>query len=373
MTPPKRNRPKATAELNRRNVEAIIGGAIRRGQPPNLTGAYMRDLDLSGIDFTSPYRPEESDLFNSTLLAADFRGSKLVGCRFSGADVACANMRGTNLTGAKMVGTNLYNTLFQHAVMSHTDLRNANLVSAELQSVRLDHANVTGAHFGWTSIGNVDLSMTLGLEKVVHVTPSLIGSDSLRLTANGLHGKSGRRQREIFTFLSNAGLEEEFVSVVRKWIRKPVKYHSVFLSHSSLDNDFSMKLYEDLRSEGVNCWFDEKQLLPGDRTIGQVDQAIRRWDRVILVCSKSSLSPRTGWWVEQELERALEKERELRKRHGRFVSVLIPIQIDDYVFDEWSSPYKATVCERHIGDFRGWRNSREYSVAFGKLVRAMTE
>ena len=40
-----------------------------------------------------------------------------------------------------------------------------------------------------------------------------------------------------------------------------------------------------------------------------VDQGIKVWDKLVLVCSKNSLSTKTGWWVEQEVERALAKER----------------------------------------------------------------
>jgi len=356
----KRVRVRFPRNLNRKQVEAVLRNAARQKQVPVLMGKSMRGLDLSGIDFR-----------NGLLSGADFRGTRLVGCRFSDADVVCANLRGTNLTSAVMVRTNLYNALFQGAVMSGTDLRYANLFSAELQDVQLEHADVAGARFGQTAIGGVDLSQILGLDKVIHVRPSLIGSDTLRLTANGLRDQREARQSEVFSFLRKAGVEEEFLSIMRTWIGKAVEFYSVFLSHSSLDNEFSTKLYEDLRSVGVNCWFDEKEIVPGDHILGRIDRAIRLWDKLILVCSKNSLSPKTGWWVEQELERALEKERELREKLNRIVPVLIPIRLDDYVFEKWSNSYKSSVTQRHIGDFRNWRNSQDYIEAFEKLRTAI--
>jgi hypothetical protein len=270
-----------------------------------------------------------------------------------------------------MVRTNLYNALFEGAIMSEVDLRYANLFSAELQGVRLEHADVAGARFGQTAIGGVDLSQIRGLDKVIHVRPSLIGSDSLRLTANGLRDQREARQREVFSFLGKAGVDEEFLSIMRTWIGKAAEFYSVFLSHSSLDNEFATKLYEDLRSVGINCWFDEKEIMPGDQILGRIDQAIHLWDKVILVCSRNSLSPKTGWWIEQELERALQKERELRGKRNRTVPVLIPIRLDDYIFEKWSSSYKSSVTQRHIGDFRGWRNSQDYAEAFQKLRTAI--
>jgi hypothetical protein len=93
------------------------------------------------------------------------------------------------------------------------------------------------------------------------------------------------------------------------------------------------KLYADLRSVGIDCWFDEKQILPGDNILDFVDQGIRIWDKLILVCSEGSLSLRSGWWVEQEIERALAKERQLRAS-GSTVSVLVPITLDNYIMGE---------------------------------------
>ena len=114
----------------------------------------------------------------------------------------------------------------------------------------------------------------------------------------------------VFRFLANSGIDEELLAIVRSWIGKPIEFYSVFLSHSSLDKIFARKLYADLRSVGVDCWFDEEQILPGDNILDLVDQGIRIWDKLILLCSEASLSVRSGWWIEQEIESALAKERQ---------------------------------------------------------------
>jgi uncharacterized protein YjbI with pentapeptide repeats len=366
-----RKRPAYRTKINRAQIETILLEAVRERRPPDLTLRDFAELDLSGINFTTTYRPTKPGQYNAWYTASDFRWSKLIGCCFSGADVSNANMRGADLTGAKMVGTNLYNTLFARANLSQADLRRSNLYSAELHDVSLEGANVAGAHFGETSILDVDMSRIWGLDKAVHVAASPIGSDTLRLTASGLNAQSAGRRSQVLAFFRNSGLDEDLLQIVREWIAKPTEYYSVFISHSSRDNDFALKLYQDLRSKGINCWYDEKEILPGDYTMGRVDGAIKRWDKMVLVCSINSLSTDSGWWVEQEIERALQKEREFRKKRNRIVPVLIPITIDGYVFERWSSPYKTTVTQRHIGDFRDWRDERAYGKAISKLIDAI--
>jgi hypothetical protein len=61
-----------------------------------------------------------------------------------------------------------------------------------------------------------------------------------------------------------------------------------------LDKEFARRLYAGLRTVGVNCWFDEKEIVPGDNILKLVDQGIKVWDKLLLVCSRNSLSSKTG-------------------------------------------------------------------------------
>jgi hypothetical protein len=176
---------------------------------------------------------------------------------------------------------------------------------------------------------------------------------------------------EVLRFLSNAGFDDDFMSVFRSSIGIPIEFYSVFLSHSSLDKEFARKLYADLRAIGVECWFDEHQMLPGSGILDEIDRGVKMWDKLILVCSCNALSERTGWWVEQELERALRKEREQRTAEGSRILAVIPIAIDSYIFENWESPFRATVLERAVGDFKDWRDPQMYAKALERLVAAV--
>ena len=111
-------------------------------------------------------------------------------------------------------------------------------------------------------------------------------------------------------------------------------------------------------------------LFRSDNILDFVDQGIKVWDKLLLVCSANSLSLTTGWWVEQEIERSLAKERELRKS-GAVEATLVPITIDDYVFDGWNSRFRASVLDKHVGDFREWRSPQKYATAFERLRGAL--
>ncbi len=357
-------------EIIRRNeVERELDSARKEQRVPKFSGKRMRGADLAGIDFTSSH-VSDSGPFTSELLGVDLRNARLCGCNLSGADLASANLRGANLRGSNLSAANLYTALLESADMQAADLSGANLRSAEMQLVMVRGANFEGAKFGLTSLGGIDLSGAINLDLATHSRPSSVSSETLRLTAAALAGKTKPERRAVLRFLSNSGVDDGLIDVVRSWIGMPIEFHSVFLSHSSLDKIFARKLYTDLRNVGVSCWFDEKQILPGDNILDYVDQGIKLWDKLVLICSVNSLSPKTGWWVEQEVERSLTKERELR-RTGDKESTLIPITLDNYVFDEWNSGFKASVLDKHVGDFRGWQSPREYSVAFERLHRAL--
>jgi len=335
---------------------------------PHISGDAT-GLDLSGLDFsseyTSPYGPH-----SGVFIGIDLRNAIMRHCRLVGSDFAGANLRGVDLTGSDLRSANLYSALLEGATLDEADLSDANLISAELNETGLKGTEFAGARFGCTSIHNCDLSTASGLAEVGHHEPSAIDSMTLRRSTNGLDGEAEYRRQDFFAFLGNAGLDDELLVVVRNWVGQPIEFHSIFLSHSSLDKEFARRLYRDLRSLGIRCWLDEKELLPGDSVLGEIDEGIRLWDRLLLVCSRNSLGPTTGWWVEEELERALAKEREMRRAGSPTSGTVIPITIDDYVFVNWDGRYRSTILERHVGDFR---NQEEYPEALQRLVDALNK
>src|SRR5713226_1577484 len=102
----------------------------------------------------------------------------------------------------------------------------------------------------------------------------------------------------------------------------PTEFHSCFISYSSYDQDVAERLYKDLQSKGVRCWYAPYHMKIGDKIRLSIDESIQAFDKLLLILSKHSVASQ---WVETEVETAFEQERQQNKL------VLFPIRIDETV------------------------------------------
>jgi uncharacterized protein YjbI with pentapeptide repeats len=291
----------------------------------DLSGANMANGELSQASFRK-----------ASAVGASFYLGMLFYADFSGADLACANLRDTFLKGARFNSTALNGTAFDAAGFEGTDFTDSTLI--------------------FTSFGHVDLSTSKGLDMVHHQGPSFIGIDTLFMS----HGMIPE------AFLRGCGVPESFIVQIPALITSvgPIQFYSCFISFAEPDDEFSEKLYRDLRREGVTCWRWKEDAKWGKDLMSSVDEAIRINDKLIVICSEQSLNSPA---VIREIERALQKEDELA-RQGKARDVLFPVRLDDYVLTKWNHHRKADVIAKHIGDFRQWRNPDSYRKAVGRLI-----
>jgi hypothetical protein len=230
---------------------------------------------------------------------------------------------------------------------------------AHLQRVTLTDANFTGAKFAWTTIADTNLSSATGLELTQHSGPSTIGIDTLY--------RSDGNIPEVF--LRGAGIPEHFITYAPSLGSRPIQFYSCFISYSHADQSFARRLHDALQGLGIRCWLDEHQILPGDNIYEQVDQGIRLWDKVLLCASEASL---TSWWVDNEINTVLAKERQLLKERGEKVLSLIPLKLDDYLFEGWKDGKAELVRSRLAADFTGWScDNQKFETHFEHLVKAL--
>jgi len=128
-------------------------------------------------------------------------------------------------------------------------------------------------------------------------------------------------------------------------------------------------LYDQLQGRGIRCWLDRHQILPGDDLHDQIDLGIRSWDKVLLCCSKASL--KESIWVDREIDKALQKEELLWKERGKKVLVLIPLNLDGYLF-QWQDGKASILKSRLAADFTGWEHDNaKFEEQFEQVVSAL--
>lgn len=71
----------------------------------------------------------------------------------------------------------------------------------------------------------------------------------------------------------------------------------VFISHSSSDKDFAIKLAHELKSHNINVWLDKDKIKVGDSIVKKISEGLEETEYLILILSKKSIQSK---WVESE-------------------------------------------------------------------------
>lgn len=312
---------------------------------PNLRRSRLRRFDFCGInlseanlreaDFTDGFL-SNADLSKADLKDANLSGVRLVGANLSGADLTQANLSGVNLEGANL---------------NEARLRSANLSGVNLKGANLNHASLVGTIFADTELTNVK-----GLDSCRHFGPSVIDHQTLL--------RSGTLP---LVFLRGCGLPDTLIEYLPALFNEPLQFYSCFISYSSTDRPFAERVHADLQNKGVRCWFAPHNIQGGKKIHEQIDQAIRVYDKLLLVLSEASIN---SAWVEFEIRKARKREVHEKRR------VLFPIRLMDYdilarweCFDADTRKDLATeIREYFIPDFSTWKDHDTYQKAFACLL-----
>jgi hypothetical protein len=305
--------------------------------------AWHRDLrDLSVM----------ADLTGASLYHRDLTGVIVDSVDLTGADLHNSNLADAHCAGAYLTNTNLRQTDLRRAHLVGSDIMGANLDRSDLQD-----ANLTSALLGYTILADVDLSGVEGLSKARHSAPSTIGIDTIYRSRGTIPE----------VFLRGCGVPESFITYSKSLVGKPIEFYSVFISYSTTDQDFANGLYADLQAEGVRCWFARHHVQGGKKLHDQIDEAIRVYDRLLLILSPSSMGSE---WVKTEIAKARKKEVREKRR------VLFPIRLctfealrDWECFDADTGKDSAReIREYFIPDFSNWKDHDSYHKAFQRLL-----
>ncbi len=329
----------------------------------NLSHADLRRTDLSRADlsFAKLY---DADLSDADLSDADLKEASLFSANLSQSDLSCTHLSHVDLRDADLNNGNLNGASLEYAILCDANLSNASLSGTNLRGTNLSYADLSGAHLdkailGKTVFGNTNLRNSKELKSCIHVGPSIIDHQTLEISGD-----------LPLVFLRGCGLPDNLIEYLPSLLNQPIQYYSCFISYSHADKPFARRLYDALQGQGIRCWVDEHQMLPGDDIYEQVDRGIRLWDKVLLCCSKASL---TSWWIDNEIDSAFEKERRLMKERGQKVLALIPLNLDGYILsDDYQSGKKQQIKSRLAADFRNWKtNHGKFEQQLDKIIQAL--
>ncbi len=363
---------------------------------PDLTEANLSQRNLRGYDL-SVVRLCGANLAGADLQETDVAGSLLRNSILSGARLPLANFGNTELQESDLTNANLSLTVLFDANLSQANLQGVNggqgrFRRANFSGANLSHADFHNADFSGGNLYRADLRQTMLVDVNfcgVNLSEADLEKSTLKeVIFGGANLKDAKLSNCRFlgpctidhrtlqksgslplTFLLGCGLPEvliEFLpSLIRASQENPVQFYECFISFSESDDLFAQRLYNDLQGEGVRCWRWKEDATIGRPLMKEIDEAIRVYDKLIVICSEKSLNSPA---VIREIERALQKE-DSHRRTGNDPDVLVPIRIDDFVLQRWNHYRKADVVEKTIGDFREWDNPVQYRKALEKFLK----
>ncbi len=345
----------------------------------DLRGANLCKADLHGANL------EEAILFSANLERASLQEANLGGVVLNEANLNRADLSRADLNKADLLHADLTMTNLRGAFLSRADLKKANLSKADIKGASLRSTSLIGANLSGVDFENTILQATVfsetnlkaakNLEKCIYLGRNIIDSttiiESENLPLEFLQG-CGLADWEIeATKLRNPDLTPTQITDIVYQIdhlrsENPIQLYSCFISYSHKDETFAQKLFKDLQSNGVRCWFAPEHVKRGEKLHEQIFEQIHLRDRLLLILSEESIN---SDWVEMEVREArkLEKKQNARK--------LFPIRLVDMkVIEAWQcfdvdtkKDLATEVREYYIPDFREPYYQKEFERLLGDL------
>ncbi len=360
----------------------------------HLRRAHLRRAHLSGADLRRAHlrraHLNRADLVYANLGGADLRMAQLIWAylivtdlrkaQLSEADLGLAHLGSANLGEADLHGADLYGADLHDADLSKADLSNSNLNKAHLRMADLRGANLSNAQLRWadlrkvqlsgaqlsnavcddTTFTDVDLSKVKGLDSVIHYGPSMVGIDTLFRSRGNIPE----------AFLQGCGVPESVI--VNRFAligaMEPIQFYSCFISYSSKDEEFAKRLHSRMRDQGLRVWFAPEDVQGGKKLHEQIDEAIRVYDKLLLVLSPRSMKSE---WVKTEIRKA--RRAELKEKRRK----LFPIRLVGFkAIQEWEcfdadsgKDLGVEIREYFIPDFSKWKVHDPFEEAFARLLK----
>jgi hypothetical protein len=234
----------------------------------------------------------------------------------------------------------------------------AGAATPNLSGADLSDADLGEALCGLTTFANLDLSRTNGLDSVKHEAPSTIGIDTLFRS----QGKVPE------AFLRGCGVPDALIESLPSIMKsmEPIQFYSCFISYSTKNDDFANRLRSKMRDEGLRVWFAPEDIQGGKKLHEQIDEAIRLYDKLLLVLSAESMKSE---WVKTEIRKA--RKTEIKEKQRK----LFPIKLVDFeTIRDWEcfdadigKDSGVEIREYFIPDFTKSKDNDSFEAAFARM------
>ncbi len=315
------------------------------------------DLDLS-----------DSKLANASFVEANFRRAHLKRCqlnevRFERCDLERALfddaiLRAVTFLSCRMPRASFNAALMQGVAFIDCDLASSDFARADVNDSAFEKCRLDGAAADAAKFLASDITAFADAQRIHLAQGAFVDWRSVC--------KSLKAPR-LGAFLSHVGMPELFVEYSVSCARAldPDSLfklmRSTFISYGGPDSSFAEQLSDDLHRNGVTTFFFNRDAVPGRKLHHTMRDGIKKYDRIIVICSAASLD-RAG--VRFEIDEALERE----ARDGG-ASYIVPVALDDFIFDA-SNDLAQILRARVVADFR---DPAAYDRSFRRLLTALRQ
>jgi len=348
-------------------ILSTAGKVILTLESDHLIEADLRGLDLRGADFTgvdiSDVAFDGADLRAALFADVDGRRTSFRGADMRNCVIACSQFGAVTFAKAKLDRCHMRDVTTYNVDFSDVSFSKANLSNVHFSVGSFYDCNFTGARFHRLAfIQCLGLASSKGLTTIFHMGPSALDSVTLRENIVAMPDE----------FLLELGYSKQETETVKALYSSGIKFYSCFISYTRSEREIASMLQRDLIASGVSCWRDETDMRGGDYWRRQINEALRVYDKVLIICSRSSL--RRSEVVEEIIE-GIEQER----ASGR--QKLFPITVDNYLFSKNARQNVMKLPQRqqredwltyllnyHVPDFSMWKDREAYSCIFDRLL-----
>ena len=331
----------------------------------DFSNAVINNCNFVGSDLSG------SNFKNADLTNCNFARAILNKCNFYHASFYQCNLALTSFTGSKLSFADFSGTTIWRGNFSQTLLTGSQFYGADLKSVLLTDAHAAYLSLGDTSLINMDLALFINARITKHKYREVDYHSDVdwRSIARSIRQPSEKLKLFLVKIGMPASLADLLIEAVKTLTPTDISsiMQSTFISYGQPDEKFAIALRNELERNGVTTFLFCDNAVPGDKLHRMMKEGVNKYDRVILICSEASLD-RAG--VLNEIEETLQRE----ARDGG-ESYLVPIRLDDYVFDGWNpknDDVAQAVRDRVIGDFKAAKkNIKVLPSAISPLLSAL--